>query len=151
MLPISSGRFSHINYQKKDDALLIVANGMDNVYCWNGTGAIAKLAADAPWLSGFPDADIESDLIRLTNHALKVGDAVAFYGETGRLPGGLAALDTYFVKSKGTDTFTVGTSKSGSTKINIKTKGTKGWRVAKVAWLGAPNTPTANSSTILFH
>lgn len=146
-LPISSGRFSYITYQKEDKSIFIMANGTDTVYSWNGTDKLAKLAVDAPFLTGFPDADKESNLIRLTNHGLKAGDAVAFYPEKGKLPSKLAALDTYFVKSAYADTVTVGTSMKSNTTTDIKTLGTKGWRMAKVQWLGGTAVPTAHDNS----
>ncbi len=40
---ITSGRFAFTNYQDDDNQIIILTNGVDHVFCWDGSGNIEKL------------------------------------------------------------------------------------------------------------
>jgi hypothetical protein len=145
--PVTSGRFSSVNYQRKDEALLIMANGSDNVYCWNGEGKIEKLAKDADWVQGQPMWDESADVIRLNRHGLINDGMVVFEKHEGALPTNISEKDTYFVHSDklGPDTFKVSATKPGGA-VNLKGNGKVGWRMARAKWLPG-GSPSANAST----
>jgi len=64
-----------------------------------------------------------TDVFTLAAHGLTVNDAVQV-ASTGTLPGGMAALTTYYVKTVPTaDTFTLSATLGGST-LNVTTSGT---------------------------
>ncbi len=143
--PVTSGLFTHVNYQKKDTAMIVLANGTDSVYCWSGSGKVTKLAANGAWVQAQPSFDESANTIRLTQHGLKDGDCVVFDKHKGTMPSGVNVKDTYYVRDAKPDTFKVSTTKNGSA-VNLKGKGTTGWRVARAKWIGSGN-PTANAST----
>ncbi|MGE4102878.1 MAG: glycosyl hydrolase family 28-related protein [Pirellulales bacterium] len=89
------------------------------------------------------------DTITVSTHGLSVGDLVFFTNSGGALPGGLTAGTPYYVKSTPTtDTFTVSTSWSGGTVVDITSTGSGTHTAYKVVsadseynlFVGAPTT-----------
>ncbi len=145
--PVTSGRFSHVNYQNKDKAMILLANGTDNVYCWSGEGKIGKLAADAAWVTGMPAWSVNANTVRLTNHGLKEDNEVVFEKLKGKLPTNIVENDTYFVYDDKPDSFRVSATKNGGA-VNLKGEGAVGWRVAKAKWLGEGSIAVTSANTI---
>lgn len=132
--PVTNGRFSWVNCQMNGGPVIVMANGADAPCHWTGSGAVQRLAVDAPWAAGQPMYDEGGTMLRLSRHGLANGDLVVFYAHKGTLPAGLNGKDTYFVVNSKADTFQVSTAKDGAA-TKLKSGGKTGWRIARAKWL----------------
>ena len=135
-LPVSSGYFSWTNARRLGRDVLAMANGLDDAYCWSGSGTIERLAADAPWCEGRPQGDPAGGWLRLTRHGFAEGEALVFDGAAGVLPAGLSENRVYFVRDRAGDCFRI-SELPGGAAVAIRSAGTPGWRVGRPKWLSA--------------